>query len=76
MHGRTRGVIPPHVLGLELFDLFVRIKGLMDPRHILHPGVKIVEEARNKKLDQAIEEMRDGVTQAGDTVDVCLPQNR
>ncbi len=55
--GRTRGVILPHVFGLELFDLFVQIKELMDPRHILHPGVKIIEDARNKKLDQAIEEL-------------------
>ena len=55
--GRTRGVILPHVFGLELFDLFVQIKDLMDPRQILHPGVKIIKEARNKKLDQAIEEL-------------------
>lgn len=55
--GRTRGVILPHVFGLELFDLFVRIKELMDPRLILHPGVKIIKEARNSKLDQAIEEL-------------------
>ena len=55
--GRTRGVILPHVFGLELFDLFVQIKELMDPRIILHPGVKIIKEARNKKLDQAIEEL-------------------
>ena len=55
--GRTRGVILPHVFGLELFDLFVQIKELMDPRHILHPGVKIIKEARNKKLDQAVEEL-------------------
>ncbi len=55
--GRTRGIILPHVFGLELFDLFVQIKGLMDPRRILHPGVKIIEDARNKKLDQAIGEL-------------------
>jgi glycolate oxidase iron-sulfur subunit len=55
--GRTRGVILPHVFGLELFDLFVQIKDLMDPRHILHPGVKIIEDARNKKLDQAVGEL-------------------
>lgn len=55
--GRTRGVILPHVFGLELFDLFVRIKHLMDPQHILHPGVKIIEDARNKRLDQAVEEL-------------------
>ena len=55
--GRTRGVILPHVFGLELFDLFVQIKELMDPRLILHPGVKIIKEARNKKLDKAIEEL-------------------
>jgi len=55
--GRTRGVILPHVFGLDLFDLFVRIKELLDPRFILHPGVKIIKEARDKKLDQAIEEL-------------------
>jgi FAD/FMN-containing dehydrogenase/Fe-S oxidoreductase len=55
--GRTRGVILPHVFGLGLFDLFVKIKELMDPRMILHPGVKIIREARNKELDQAIEEL-------------------
>jgi FAD/FMN-containing dehydrogenase/Fe-S oxidoreductase len=55
--GRTRGVILPHVFGLDLFDLFVQIKELMDPRLVLHPGVKIIKEARNKKLDQAIEEL-------------------
>ena len=55
--GRTRGVILPHVFGLELFDLFVQIKELMDPRLILHPGVKIIKEARDKKLDRAIEEL-------------------
>jgi FAD/FMN-containing dehydrogenase/Fe-S oxidoreductase len=55
--GRTRGVILPHVFGLELFDLFVQIKELMDPRLILHPGVKIIKDVRNKKLDQAVEEL-------------------
>jgi len=55
--GRTRGVILPHVFGRELFDLFVQIKELMDPRFILHPGVKIIPEARDKKLDGAIEEL-------------------
>jgi FAD/FMN-containing dehydrogenase/Fe-S oxidoreductase len=55
--GRTRGVILPHVFGLELFDLFVQIKELMDPRLILHPGVKIIKDARDKKLDRAIEEL-------------------
>jgi len=55
--GRTRGVILPHVFGLGLFDLFVEIKDLMDPRAILHPGVKIVKEARDKDLYQAIEEL-------------------
>jgi len=55
--GRTRGVILPHVFGLELFDLFVQIKELMDPKLILHPGVKIIKDARNKKLDQAVEEL-------------------
>jgi len=38
--GRTRGVILPHVFGLGLFDLFVKIKDLMDPGQTLHPGVK------------------------------------
>jgi len=55
--GRTRGIILPHVFGLGLFDLFVQIKDLMDPRTILHPGVKIIKEARNKDLSQAIEEL-------------------
>ncbi len=55
--GRTRGIILPHVFGLGLFDLFVRIKDLMDPGHTLHPGVKIIPEARNKDLAQAVEEM-------------------
>ncbi len=55
--GRTRGVILPHVFGLGLFDLFVAIKDLMDPKSILHPGVKIVREARDKDLKQAIQEV-------------------
>ena len=55
--GRTRGVILPHVFGLGLFDLFVEIKDLMDPRAILHPGVKIIKGARDKDLYQAIEEL-------------------
>ncbi|MCE5266020.1 MAG: FAD-binding oxidoreductase [Deltaproteobacteria bacterium] len=55
--GRTRGVILPHVFGLGLFDLFVEIKDLMDPQHTLHPGVKIIPEARNKDLAKAVEEM-------------------
>jgi FAD/FMN-containing dehydrogenase len=55
--GRTRGIILPHVFGLELFDLFVQIKDLMDPRLILHPGVKIIRNARNKKLAEAVEEL-------------------
>ena len=55
--GRTRGIILPHVFGLGLFDLFVQIKDLMDPRTILHPGVKIIKEARNKDLYRAIEEL-------------------
>lgn len=55
--GRTRGVILPHVFGLALFDLFVQIKDLMDPRGIMHPGVKIIREARDKDLHQAIEEL-------------------
>ena len=55
--GRTRGVILPHVFGLGLFDLFVDIKDLMDPRAVLHPGAKIVKEARDKDLHHAIEEL-------------------
>ncbi len=55
--GRTRGIILPHVFGKGLFDLFVSIKDLMDPGLILHPGVKIIREARDKGLQQAIEEM-------------------
>lgn len=55
--GRTRGVILPHVFGKALFDLFVQIKDLVDPRGIMHPGVKIVREARDKDLRQAIEEL-------------------
>jgi glycerate-2-kinase/FAD/FMN-containing dehydrogenase/Fe-S oxidoreductase len=55
--GRTRGIILPHVFGLGLFDLFVEIKDLMDPRAILHPGAKIIKEARDKDLHQAIEEL-------------------
>jgi glycerate-2-kinase/FAD/FMN-containing dehydrogenase/Fe-S oxidoreductase len=55
--GRTRGVILPHVFGLGLFDLFVQIKELMDPELVLHPGVKIIKEARDKNLSQAIEEL-------------------
>ncbi len=55
--GRTRGIILPHVFGLRLFDLFVDIKDLMDARAILHPGAKIVKEARDKDLHQAIQEL-------------------
>ncbi len=55
--GRTRGKILPHVFGLDLFDLFVEIKDLMDTRSILHPGVKIIKDARDKDLYQAIEEL-------------------
>ncbi len=55
--GRTRGIILPHVFGLGLFDLFVRIKDLIDPRGIMHPGVKIIREARNKSLSQAVEDL-------------------
>jgi FAD/FMN-containing dehydrogenase/Fe-S oxidoreductase len=55
--GRTRGLILPHVFGKELFDLFVEIKDLMDPRTILHPGVKIIKSARDRDLYQAIEEL-------------------
>src|SRR4030042_1847636 len=55
--GRTRGIILPHVFGLGLFDLFVQIKDLMDPELILHPGVKIIKEPRDRDLSQAIEEL-------------------
>lgn len=55
--GRTRGVILPYVFGKELFDLFVKIKDLMDARAILHPGSKIIRQARDKDLYQAIEDM-------------------
>ncbi len=55
--GRTRGLILPHVFGVELFDLFVDIKDLLDPRSVLHPGVKIVKEARDKELHRALEEL-------------------
>lgn len=55
--GRTRGIILPHVFGLGLFDLFVEIKDLMDPRAILHPGAKIIRQARDRDLYQAIEEL-------------------
>jgi glycerate-2-kinase/FAD/FMN-containing dehydrogenase/Fe-S oxidoreductase len=55
--GRTRGLILPHVFGLGLFDLFVNIKDLLDPRTTLHPGVKIIKSARDKNLREAIEEL-------------------
>jgi FAD/FMN-containing dehydrogenase/Fe-S oxidoreductase len=55
--GRTRGVILPHVFGRGLFDVFIQIKDLMDPKMILHPGVKIIREARDKDLEQAIQEV-------------------
>lgn len=55
--GRTRGAILPHVFGLDLFDLFVAIKDVMDPKATLHPGTKIVREARDKDLGQAIQEL-------------------
>lgn len=55
--GRTRGIILPYVFGLELFDLFVEIKELLDARNILHPGVKILKDARDKDISDAIEEM-------------------
>jgi glycolate oxidase iron-sulfur subunit len=45
------------VFGLDLFDLFVEIKDLMDPHGILHPGVKIIKESRDKGLHQSIEEL-------------------
>jgi glycerate 2-kinase len=55
--GRTRGAILPHVFGLGLFDLFVQIKDLMDPRAVLHPGSKIIKEAGQKDLRTAVEEV-------------------
>jgi FAD/FMN-containing dehydrogenase/Fe-S oxidoreductase len=55
--GRTRGKILPYVFGLDLFDLFVEIKDLMDTKAILHPGVKIIRDARDKDLYQTIEEL-------------------
>ena len=55
--GRTRGKILPHVFGLDLFDLFVEIKDKMDPESILHPGVKIIQDARDKDLRQVVEEL-------------------
>lgn len=55
--GRTRGIILPYVFGVRLFDLFVDIKDLMDPSAILHPGVKILKDARDKELHQAVEEL-------------------
>ena len=55
--GRTRGILLPHVFGTGLFDLFVDIKDLMDPKGILNPGVKIIKDARNKDLRQSIVEL-------------------
>jgi FAD/FMN-containing dehydrogenase/Fe-S oxidoreductase len=55
--GRTRGIILPYVFGTQLFDLFVEIKNLMDPRATLHPEVKIIPESRNKGLSRVIEEL-------------------
>lgn len=55
--GRTRGIILPYVFGLDLFDLFAKMKDLMDPRMMLHPGSKIIREARNIDLYQAIEKL-------------------
>jgi len=68
--GRTRGVILPFVFGLGLFDLFVEIKDLLDPKAILHPGVKIIKQARNKDLHQAIEELV-GVEQRDSQLDIA-----
>ena len=67
--GRTRGILLPHVFGLDLFDLFVEIKNLMDPKSILHPGVKIIKEARNKNIHQAIEELV-GIEEADSQLDI------
>ncbi len=55
--GRTRGLILPYVFGLNLFDLFVEMKNVMDAKTVLHPGVKIIPEARDKDLEQNIVEM-------------------
>jgi len=55
--GRTRGIILPYVFGKDLFDLFVDMKNLLDPRTILHPGVKIIKVARDKDLKDAIEQL-------------------
>jgi FAD/FMN-containing dehydrogenase/Fe-S oxidoreductase len=55
--GRTRGKILPHVFGRDLFDLFAEMKALLDPKTVLHPGVKIIPEARDKSLRQAVEEL-------------------
>ncbi|MDY0166075.1 MAG: DUF4147 domain-containing protein [Thermoguttaceae bacterium] len=52
--GRTRGMILPHVFGFELFDLFVRIKDQVDPGAVLHPGTKIIKEARSMDLREAV----------------------
>jgi len=53
--GRTRGLILPYVFSKELFDVFVDIKNLMDPTKILHPGSKIIPEARDKDIEESIE---------------------
>ncbi|MBN1687255.1 MAG: 4Fe-4S dicluster domain-containing protein, partial [Spirochaetales bacterium] len=55
--GRTRGLILPYVFSKELFDVFVDIKNIMDPAKTLHPGVKIIPEARDRDIEDSIEEM-------------------
>jgi FAD/FMN-containing dehydrogenase/Fe-S oxidoreductase len=55
--GRTRGLILPFVFSKELFDVFVGIKNTMDPANTLHPGVKIIPEARDQEIEVSIEQM-------------------
>ncbi len=55
--GRTRGLILPYVFSKELFDVFVEIKNMMDPAVTLHPGVKIIPEARDQEIEVSIEQM-------------------
>ena len=59
----------PMYFGLDLFDLFVEIKNLIDTKGILHPGVKIIKEARNKNIHQAIEELV-GIEEADSQLDI------
>ena len=55
--GRTRGLILPYVFSKELFDVFVAIKNTMDPSNTLHPGTKIIPEARDQEIEVSIEQM-------------------